>query len=402
MATVKIILDRRVTLKGQKHNVAVRILDKRRSVYINLSRVTEIEYKRLMDINNRDVKSDHFRKEMDRAIEKAKKVYDQVGTLDRKKLKELFFAPPVQDKVPLVSDVFDDYIKTSMIAIKTKRRLNYSRNVVNRYYEGLEVSGVKHRMLKSFERKLSEKELSNSTISSIMRDIRVIINYAMSEKKYVLPTDYQYPFGKGQYSISSSSSTKTVLTLDETKKLATFNEFNGDFRMEYARDIWLFLYRCSGINFIDALNMKWTDIKNNMIVIFRHKTKNTTVYNKRPLTIPITPKVQELLDKLGNKKSPYILGLLEEGAIETTVDNKSHKVRRRVNIQLRKLESILGLSVPLRIKTARETYITHQIRNNQSVSKVATMVGHSSSAMIKHYYGGLDDAEIMSFNDNLA
>lgn len=402
MATFKIILDRRITLKGGKHNVAVRIFDKKRHVDCNVAKVTESEYKRFMDIQYRDDRSIQFRKEMDRAVVKAKQVYYQIGKLDRKKLKELFFAPSVQDKVPLVSDVFDDYIKTSTIAHKTKRRLTYSRNVVNRIYEDLNVSDVTPRMLKSFERKLESNGLSISTISSIMRDLRVIINHSMGEGNYKLPEGYQYPFGKGRYSISSSSSTKTVLTLGETKRLAKFNDFNGDDKMEYARDIWLFLYRCSGINFIDALNMKWTDIKNNVIVIFRHKTKNTTVYNKRPLTIPITPKVQELLDKLGNKKSPYILGLLEEGAKETTIDNKSHKVRRRVNIQLRKLESILGLSVPLRIKTARETYITHQIRNNQSVSKVATMVGHSSSAMIKHYYGGLDDAEIMSFNDNLA
>ena len=395
-------MDKRVTLKEGKHNVAVRICEQKRFVDIYLAKVTEKDYNRFININNRDDNSVQFRKEMDRAIEKAKKVYDQVGSLDRKKLKELFFAPSVQDKVPLVSDVFDDYIKTSTIAHKTKRGMVYSRNVVNRYYEGLEVSDVTPRMLKSFERKLREKGLSASTIASVMRDLRSIINYTRSQQKYVLPSDFEYPFGKGKYSISSSSSTKVVLTLDETKRLAAFDEFNGDRKMEYARDIWLFLYRCSGINFIDAINMKWTDIKNNMIVIFRHKTKITTVYNKRPLTIPIRPKVQELLDKLGNKDSPYILGLLEEGAKETTIDNKSHKVRRRVNLKLRELESILDLGVPLRIKTARETYITHQIRNNQSVSKVATMVGHSSTEMIKHYYGGLDDAEIMRFNDNLA
>jgi integrase len=63
---------------------------------------------------------------------------------------------------------------------------------------------------------------------------------------------------------------------------------------------------------------------------------------------------------------------------------------------------MLGLSVPLRIKTARETYITHQIRNGHSTPLVAMMVGHSSSEMIKFYYGGMDDAELMSFNDNLA
>lgn len=402
MATFKIILDKRVPLKEGKHNVAVRIFEQKRFVDIYLTKLTKVEFKRLMDIQYRDNRSIQFRKEMDRSIEKAKQVYNQVGTLDRKKLRELFFAPPVHDKVPLVSDVFDDYIMTSMIAHKTKRRLTYSRNVVNRYYENLEVSDVTPRMLKSFERKLSEKELSNSTIASIMRDLRVIINYSMGEGNYTLPDGYQYPFGKGRYAISSCSATKTVLKYDETKKLAAFNEFNGDYRMEYARDIWLFLYRCSGINFIDALNMKWTDIKNNMIVIFRHKTKNTTVYNKRPLTIPITPKVQELLDKLGDKDSPYILGFLKEGAKETTIDNKGHKKRRQVNLKLKELESILSLSVPLRIKTDRETYITHSIRSGHSLPLVATMVGHSSSEMIKHYYGGLDDAEIMSFNDNLA
>ena len=395
-------MDKRVKLKEDKHNVAVRIFEQKRFVDIYLTKVTKSEYKRLRDIQNRDVKSVQFRKEMDRAIEKAQEVYNQVGTLDRKKLKELFLAPPVQDKVPLVSDVFDDYIKTSMIAHKTKRRLTYSRNVVNRYYENLEVSDVTPRMLKSFERKLSEQDLSNSTIASIMRDLRVIINFSLGEGNYKLPEEYQYPFGKGKYSISSCSSTKTVLTLEETKKLAAFDEFNGDRKLEYARDMWLFLYRCSGINFIDALNMKWEDIKTNMIVIFRHKTRNTTVYNKRPLTIPITPMVQELLDKLGDKSSPYILGLLKEGAKENTVDNKAHKVRRQANLKLRALERTLGLSVPLRIKTARETYITHQVRSGHSLALVATMVGHSSTEMIKHYYAGLGDEEIMRFNDNLA
>ncbi len=49
------------------------------------------------------------------------------------------------------------------------------------------------------------------------------------------------------------------MTNDEIKKVAELKEFESK-QEEYARDIWLFLYRCNGINFTDLQRMRWDNI----------------------------------------------------------------------------------------------------------------------------------------------
>jgi hypothetical protein len=68
----------------------------------------------------------------------------------------------------------------------------------------------------------------------------------------LIPKHYQYPFGKGGYCISNFWPKKQVLSNEEIKQIVGFTDFENK-NEEYARDIWLFLYRCSGINFTDLL-----------------------------------------------------------------------------------------------------------------------------------------------------
>lgn len=62
---------------------------------------------------------------------------------------------------------------------------------------------------------------------------------------------------------------------NEIKKIADLKEFKSK-QEEYARDIWLFLYRCNGINFVDLLRMRWENIQNDSIVFFWEKTDTTS------------------------------------------------------------------------------------------------------------------------------
>ncbi len=102
--------------------------------------------------------------------------------------------------------------------------------------------------------------------------------------------------------------------------------------------------------------MRWDNIQGDYLIFFRKKTESTRKNNIKPITAPITFKLQEIIDKVGVTDSPFILGLLKEGYSETTFENLSHKVRSNLNKELLEISTKLKLSVPLKLKSARDCY----------------------------------------------
>ena len=126
------------------------------------------------------------------------------------------------------------------------------------------------------------------------------------------------------------------------------------------------------------------------LIFFRRKTQSTRKNNIKPITVPITDKLQELIDKVGVKDSPFILGLLKEGFTESTYENLSHKIRSNINEKLLEISNKLNLSVPLKLKTARDCYATTLKRAGVSKDNIGEMLGHSNSVVTEHYLASLD------------
>lgn len=210
----------------------------------------------------------------------------------------------------------------------------------------------------------------------------------MNEHK-LIPKTYQYPFGKGGYSVKSFFPKKRVITKDEIKTLVDLKDFK-DPAQEYARDIWLFLYRCNGINFVDLLRMRWTSIQGDYIIFFRKKTETTRKNNKTEIIVPITSNLKELIEKIGVKDSPFILGECKEGYLESTFENRRTRLSKRINKNLGVISKQLNLSVPLKMKTARDSYATSLMRGGISKDEIGIMMGHSNSTVTEHYLGTLD------------
>jgi integrase len=170
---------------------------------------------------------------------------------------------------------------------------------------------------------------------------------------------------------------------------------------EYARDIWLFLYRCNGINFADLFRMKWDNIRGNNFIFFRKKTEKTRKNNKKQIVARITPKFQQLIDKIGVKDSPFILGLLVEGYQDNTFENLSDKLRQIINNNLEEISKRLNLSVPLKTDTARDCYASTLRRAKVSKDDISDMLGHSNSIVTEHYLDSLISEETLSVNEVL-
>ena len=159
--------------------------------------------------------------------------------------------------------------------------------------------------------------------------------------------------------------------------------------------------RCNGANFADLLRMKWDQINGDYIFFTRKKTESTRRNNKKPIIVPLTDKLKDSIERIGDKNSPYLLGLLKEGYDESSFRNRNHKVKQQINRNLKDIKDELELSQPLRLGSARDCYASTLQRNKISRDDISQMLGHSNVLVTEHYLDGLDSESTFGINDSI-
>jgi len=399
MATFNIKLDTRNKLKDDKFNLVIRVFEQNTFVDLKVERLTPRQYHQIFVKTSTDPKSVEFRRRTNELKSFVEELYHQIGYLNKNRLREQFYSRGNRPKKSLLlRDLFEFYISTSINKIKTAKRYKYTLNVFEKYNPNLIATDIDLDFINQFERKRLNDKISPATISGNLRDLRTVINFFIHKEK-LLPKDYLYPFGKGGYSIKTSFSTKKVLTVEEIQRILNFNSDNKE--LVYARDIWEFLYRCNGINFIDAFLMKWKYIQGDYIVFYRRKTETTRRNNLKPIEVPIDQSILNIIEKWGDSNSSFVFGLMREDNDETYLYNKVGKLKKRINKSLREISALLNLSLPLTIKTARETYATTLLRGGVSKDEIGEMLGHSNSIVTEHYLAGLEKEKKKKINSVL-
>lgn len=402
MAKFTIQLDKRRKLHNGLYNLVVRVNVGSDMVYLNIGKLTEQQYEHIFTKQAGDDQSISYREECEVLKTKCERIYNKVKPFDKARFRALLKEKETEDPKSLtLKDLFTDYY-TNNQSLKRLTRMRYrsTMNILETFQSGLTVYDITPELLSKFERYKLDLGNSPATIASNITDLRRILNYYTKVKK-LIPRDYEYPFSEIGYQIKNFIPTKFVIENEEIKSVVTLEKFDSP-EQEYARDIWLLLYRCNGSNFADLLRLRWSNLENKHIRFYRKKTETTRKKNVKQITIPRTTLVNELLDKLGKKDSPFVLGLLKEGYSEETFVNKSNKVRGELNDHLKVLTEKLNLSHPLRINKARECYATTLRRAKKPIDRISDGMGHSSIAVTMNYYvGNMSSEEIFELNDAL-
>lgn len=395
-------MDKRRKLHNGMYNLVVRGNIGNDMIYLNIAKLTEQQFKQVFVSKAGDEQSIAFREKCESLRTKCERVFNKVKPFDKARFRALLKEKETEDPKSLtLKDLFTDYY-TNNQSLKRLTRMRYrsTMNILETFQSGLTVYDITPEFLSKFERYKLDLGNSPATIASNMTDLRRILNYYTKVKK-LIPRDYEYPFSEIGYQIKNFIPTKFVIENEEIKSVVTLEKFDSP-EQEYARDIWLLLYRCNGSNFADLLRLRWSNLENKHIRFYRKKTETTRKKNVKQITIPRTPLVNELLDKLGKKDSPFVLGLLKEGYSEETFVNKSNKVRGELNDHLKVLTEKLNLSYPLRINKARECYATTLRRAKKPIDRISDSMGHSSVAVTMNYYvGNMNSEEIFELNDAL-
>ncbi|HEY5123716.1 MAG TPA: tyrosine-type recombinase/integrase [Ignavibacteria bacterium] len=398
MATFNIVLDKRSKLKGGKYNLAVRMVNGNDVMYINIQKMTESQYDKVFNNKVKDKESWMFLETCNGYISKCERIFSELNPFNKETLRKRFWETDNdKPKSLLLSELFNYYIENKEnIKPTTIDSLRYSKNRFENFKSGLNVGDVTVSFLKKFEKKEIELEHSLATIDHHMRNLRTIINYFIHYVK-VIPKEYEYPFGPGGFTVSGYFPSTQVLKAHEIQSIIDLKEFKTK-EHEFARDVWVMLYRCNGANFADLLRMKWSQIDGDYIFFTRKKTESTRKNNRKQIIVPVTDKLKDSITRVGDKDSPFLLGLIKEGYDELSFKNRNHKIKQQINQKLKDIQEQLKLSRPLNLGNARDCYASSLDRNNIPREKISQMLGHSNMIITEHYLDGLDPDSTFGIN----
>jgi integrase len=391
--------------KDSKFAVCVRANINKDTIYVRIpgAIITTNQYNKVFVRKSLDEQSISFREACNYYLVKSERIYASLGrSYNRSSFVKLFqqdgeIIVKEDFNSLVIEDIFNHYISNSTTdSLKYLSHIKTTRNVLCKYKPGVLITEITPEFLEQFKNFKLAKPCSPATIQSYFRDLRKIINYAKDTLK-ILPNSYQYPFGRGGCTIGNYFTSKLVMSKEEIQSIVQLNKFDSA-TQEYARDIWLLLYRCNGMNFADLLDLKWENIMGDYIIFERRKTKKTRKNNIKPIRVPITNGVKELLDKIGVKNSKFILGKLYEGYSASYFKNKNEKLRSLYNQELKKITDSLNLSVELKTETARDCYATTLLRNSIPLKDISEMLGHSNVVITEHYLSGLDNKRATDIN----
>jgi site-specific recombinase XerD len=404
MVRFEITLDKRTQKKNGTFPLKLRVTDYNKVRFVPLKAdYTEVQFESIFGKNAKKSYAE-YKVAAESVLHRAIEIEKTLKPFNYEVFRDLLFSNQDFKRRSgiYVGDLFDLVIKrkTNEGCFKTATSYKSSKSILLKFRPDLKIDEVTPEFLRQFESwyiSRNEGKLTSS-ISIYLRPLRAIFNELISEGK--LPQDVIYPFGRYRYIIPEVRRAKTTLKRDEIIKILTCKNFENEDE-EFARNLWVFQFYCNGVNLKDLINIKWSDQIDQSFVIRREKTKNTMRGNPQLVRIPITSKLQSILDQIGDRNSPYVLGFLKKNSSESTILNKKSKVGKFMNSNLIKLGERLGLSVKLTTKVARDAYATTLKKSGVSIEAIAEMLGQTSTAVTKHYLDSFDQEQIHEINNFL-
>lgn len=337
-----------------------------------------------------------IRKEMIGAEEKANRILDSHSFVTEELFDRLYNGA---GNLEGVAGVFD--IKISELEkegrIGSKDLYSAVKNSMLKFSGGVTFPEVTKAWLNKYAAWIqSHDDVSNSptTAGIYIRHLRAIYNLAIELK---LVNRDLYPFGKGGYLIKKSRARKIALSEVDKNRLLLIS----DPELKYAVDMWTLSYYCYGLNTADIALLKVKDLKDDLLIIGREKTKNTDSDNG--LVIPIRQEVKDIILRWGYKTlnpESYVFPILEPGLTPKQMRSRTKDFTKRVNTGLKKVGELLGLE-KLTTYTARHTFAMMARRKGASDEFIRNALGHALQSTTDAYLDGFDVEEKRAISDKL-
>lgn len=249
--------------------------------------------------------------------------------------------------------------------------------------EDITLDAIDQITMEDYQAYLKSIGLSSNSISFYMRILRAVYNRAVEKEL----TKNRKPFRT--VFTGTEKTLKRAISIKDIKRIKNL-DLSLKPNIEFARDIFLFLFFCRGMSFIDAVFLKKTDIQNGVLTYRRHKTNQV-------LHIKIIKPIKELIDRYSSKDSPYLFPIID---CSVSDERKQYETAlRRINNTLKIIADMVKLSVTLTTYVTRHTWATIAKSKNVPINVISDALGHDSIATTQIYLASIDTATIDRANE---
>ena len=298
-----------------------------------------------------------------------------------------------------VSFAFDKYIEQLKLENRLGTAVSYecAKNSIDSFKKNLTFADVTPTLLKKYENWMLQNERSVSTVGIYLRSLRAIYNQQNIDKSL-------YPFGeaKNKYSIPTSRNIKKALTVEEIAKIYSY-EAEPKSLEEKAKDYWLFLYLCNGMNVKDFCLLKWENIENDMLHYKRSKTERSKK-ESRLISVSLKPQTMEIIKKWGQpsiSKDAYIFPHLENRMTAEKQRLTIQLLTQLINKYMKKICIDLGINKNVTTYFARHSFATVLKRSGANIGMISELLGHSSVDVTESYLDSFEKEQIQEQTDVL-
>ena len=264
-----------------------------------------------------------------------------------------------------------------------------AQNSLKKYAAGVKFADVTPDFLNKYEKWMLAKEKSITTVGIYLRSLRTLFNNAITDG--TLTNEY-YPFGKKKYEIPTGNNIKKALTLNDIGTIYNYKPEFGSMT-DRAKDYWIFMYLCNGMNVKDMCLLKYENIKGEVLEFERAKTARTK-RKVEPIRVTITDEVKDIIKKWGNEMKngkTYIFPVLEAGLTPVRERQLIQQLTQVINCHMKTIAKTLNITNDVTTYAARHSFATVLQRSGVGTEFISEALGHSNVKTTQNYLAGFED-----------
>jgi|BioPla2DNA2_1021312.scaffolds.fasta_scaffold11333_5 integrase len=289
-------------------------------------------------------------------------------------------------RISKVIDYFDKVIAENFEVgkVATARGIKETRNSLYNFAGNkITFNDVTPLFLNKYEIFLREKDNATGGVAFKMRTLRTIYNKAISEK---VASQELYPFREYKISKLKPEPNKRALSSKQIRKIIDLDLTENPHLID-SHNYFIFSFHTRGMNFVDIMKLKWSDINNGRISYTRSKTNV-------PFDIEILEPVQKIIDYYSSRKDKfeYVFPILNTNEMTPIqIDNRKKRMLQKTNKDLKEIASLAGIKIPLTTYVARHSFATILKDKGTSVEKISELMGHSNVNVTMTYLKDFDN-----------
>lgn len=267
--------------------------------------------------------------------------------------------------------------------------MNFTNNKLDISFNMIDVA-----WLERYEKWLRSKGNKETTISLMFRTLRSAYNKAIKEK---FAKQSNYPFNEFRVSKFDVTTQKRAISKADVLKFAEDTEPIGDNRyVQLSKDIFIFSYLCGGINFTDIANLTKDNIVNGRLRYIRQKTGKL-------IRIGIPFEAMKIIQKYEVESIGYIFPILNSKKHKTPLQkqNRIHKMRTKINNNLKIIGKRLGLDINVTTYVARHSFASVLKKSGVNIAIISEALGHSNLETTQIYLDNFDNEQMDEAMKNL-